>query len=416
IFFIIGYFYLLHMLIFTLGGNLYDLKRIRQQRKQIKKPKNAPKPFISVVIAAYNEEAVIENTLKSLIRSNYPKSKFEVLIANNNSHDATAKIVRDFKRKHPSYQIRLIDRRNNFGKGKSLNYAIKNYVKGDLLVVYDADTIVEPDTLRNGAAYFDNPEIIGVASNVRILPQAKLLTLLQMFEYIIAYRSKKFYTFIDSEMVIGGVGSFYRRSSIDIYGSYDDLTTTEDIGLSMKIRAQAGRQEKMVYAADVLAHTEAVQTFMQLLKQRYRWKMGMLQNLWLNSSKIVKNRQQQPKALVAYRLPLAFVSEALLVLEPVLLTTAIMLSLVLGTPWIFLGAWMTITIYSLFALWSDEHLKFKHKLRYSLAAPIMYFLYYTMSFIQFASLVKCLLNYKQIIGQKSTGNTWVSPSRTGVAR
>lgn len=412
LFFVVGYFYLLHLLLFTLGGNVYDIAKARKQ-KAATKPKNAPKPMLSVVIAAYNEEASIESTLRSMVRSKYPVKKYEIIVVNNNSADATTKIIRSFIKAHPRHQIRLVDRRGNYGKGKSLNYAIKKYARGEIVVAYDADTQVEPDAFRNAVNYFDDPSVIGVASNVRIAPQRKLLSLLQLYEYLIAYRSKKFYTLINGEMVVGGVGSFYRHSTVCANGLYDDMSMTEDLGLSMKIRANANKAEKLVYASDAVAITGAVQTFMQLLKQRYRWKMGMIQNLFRYSGRIYKNHANQSGSLLYYRLPMAFLSELLLILEPILLTTAITLSVMYSTPWVFVGAWATITAYSLYALWVDDSLNAQQKLRYSLPAPLMYFLYYIMSFVQFAALIKCLLNINLMLNRKPSSNVWTPPTRIG---
>lgn len=412
LFLYLGYFYLIHILLFIVGGNVYDLMHAKQPSPKKRLP--AYKPFVSVLIPAFNEQAVIERCLKSIAKTNYPKKSLEVIVISDASTDDTNKIVRKFIDKNKKIDVKLVARRTNRGKGYSLNYAIKSQAKGEIMVVYDADTVVSRNAIRKGVAYFRDENILGAASNVKILHGKSLLNLLQYYEYLIAYRSKKFYTVIGGEMIIGGVGSFYRMSAIKKYGSYDDTTITEDIGLGMKIRSKAGVAEKLVYASDSIVHTEGVPGFMQLLKQRYRWKVGMLQNLMLYSGKYAKNYKNQSKSLVFYRIPTAFLSELLLLLEPVLLTTVIMLSIVLATPSIFLAAYLTITAYSLYVLWFDEHTSLKEKVYYTFYSPAMYFLYFIMSFIQFASFIKCLMNIRLIVSSKNKMNsTWVSPTRVG---
>jgi len=55
-------------------------------------------PFVSVVVAARNEENTIPQLLTSLINQDYPEDKFEIIIADDGSDDTTARIVQDFKK------------------------------------------------------------------------------------------------------------------------------------------------------------------------------------------------------------------------------------------------------------------------------------------------------------------------------
>lgn len=308
----------------------------------------------------------------------------------------------------------MVSRRKNVGKAAGVNYCIQKYAKGELIMTLDADCVLHEHAVRNAVRYFADPKVVGVAANVRLMDKRSVLGILQQFEHMIGYRSKKFYTLANCEFIVGGVASTYRRSILKQVGYYDTDTQTEDIGLSMKIVAQGNRQNRLVYAADVVAATESVHSLRALLKQRYRWKMGSLQNL-VKYIRLVGNpsRAYSP-SLTFYRLPMAFLSEVILLLQPFVLSYIIFLSIRYATIGFFLGAYMTITLYVLATIWPDEHFSVRRKLGLSLYAPSLYFIFYVMDAVQVIAIVRCLLKPKEVrrIEHKST---WISPERSGQA-
>ncbi|MCE7936702.1 glycosyltransferase family 2 protein [Candidatus Saccharibacteria bacterium CPR2] len=411
-FLIIGFIYFSHIAIFCIGGNIYDIVQTLNKNKLKNSRYKKYHPQVSVLIPAYNEELVIERCLESVIKSQH--RKLQIIAINDNSSDNTAQIVREFIRNNSKKNIRLISRRKNQGKAMGLNYALKKYATGELIMTLDADSILEKRTISNAVKYFINNNIHGIAANVRILPsRGSFLNLLQLFEYLVSYRTKKFYSLTNSEFIIGGVGSVYRKDTMKNFGYYDDSSATEDIGLSMKIASSGTKSMKLKYASNVIAFTESVSTIPQLLKQRYRWKYGNLQNLFKYSSKFIANRKNQSKVMLFYRLPMSYLSEILLLLEPFLLSYAFYLSYKSGTISVFVSAYILLSVYSAFVLWSDEYLSVANKRKLSLAVPALYFLFYIMSFIQIAAAIKCLGKIPSIATSNSSNNTWISPKRLG---
>jgi poly-beta-1,6-N-acetyl-D-glucosamine synthase len=236
----------------------------------------------------------------------------------------------------------------------------------------------------------------------------------QRFEHMIGYRSKKFYTLTNSEFIVGGVASTYRMSALKKVNFYDTDTVTEDIGLSLKLIANEGnRDNRIVYAADVVAHTEAVQTFKQLLRQRYRWKLGCLQNLFKYRALFFNDGDSRyGRMLTLYRLPVALLGECMLILQPMLIAYIVYLSFHLHTLNILIGGYLTITLYTLWTVWPDEHLSLRDKLRITRIVPVMYPLFYIMDIVQLAAIFRCLKDYQKVT--KRIGVTsWVSPTRSG---
>ncbi|HUC95715.1 MAG TPA: glycosyltransferase [Candidatus Saccharimonadia bacterium] len=436
----------LHIGLYTIGANFYDVKKFKQARDKINKnltknTKKIPKPaLVSVIIPAHNEAKVIRRTLDSVLVSNY--SKIEIIVVNDGSSDRTKEIVKDYiKRvrtrsklriKSPFNQdgllfadkihwvwvfrrycrIRIITQANE-GKAAAMNNAIKNYAKGQFIMCLDADSILHPQAIKRAVEYFKDNHVIGVAANVRIIESKSILGKVQRFEHLIGYRSKKFFTLTNSEFIVGGVASTYRRTALKRVKFYDNDTMTEDIGLSIKLIAKNGnKSRRIIYASDVVALTEGVHTFQDLLKQRYRWKMGNLQNLFKYRSLIGRyDPKNYSRMLTMYRLPMALVSELLLLLEPILLGYVIYLSISYHTIGIAIGAYMTITFYVMNALWPDEHLSLSDKIKMSLSAVWIYGVFYIMDVVQISAILKSLRLYKNILNTNMSLNTWISPKR-----
>jgi cellulose synthase/poly-beta-1,6-N-acetylglucosamine synthase-like glycosyltransferase len=120
-------------------------------------------PFVSVIIAAHNEEACIEEKLKSIYTGSYPDDKLEVLIGSDNSSDQTGEIVRSMMKIYPS--IKFFDFKQRRGKGNVVNDLV-NEAKGSVLVLTDANVIFHRDTVFYMVRHFKNPKIGLVDTNM----------------------------------------------------------------------------------------------------------------------------------------------------------------------------------------------------------------------------------------------------------
>jgi len=399
---------ILHFAFYLIGANIYDIQRYRTINKRSRWYHKAP--LVSVVIPTYNGSMVIERCLDSIRRNTY--RNIEVIVHNDVSSDNLASVVRAYQKAYPLFNLRLIDRRTRTGKAGGANFAIKKYAKGEFVMTLDDDSILEKNAIKNAVAYFRNPKVVGVAANVRMMEEYTALGLLQRYEHIINYRSKKFYSITNCEMIIGGVASTYRRSIMKEVGYYDTDTITEDIGLSMKIVALGNKDHRLVYGVDVLASTEPVETFNILLRQRYRWKMGMLQNIRGQLSLLFNIDRKYTKSLTWYRMPFAFIGEVLLLIEPVVVLYLLVRSIQVLNPMVFVGAYLTIMAYIMLVIWPDEHLTRAGKLRASAYAPSMYFVFYIMNVVQIISLVRCFIHFDKVLAPKPGTSHWTTFTRT----
>lgn len=400
-----------HFGLYIAGANIYDIKQLRN-KKNPKYRKVNPRPLVTVIVPAHNEESGIVKTLESIRKSTY--RKLQILVVDDASTDKTRKLVWRYIKDHPRMDLHLLRKQKNVGKGEAINHALKTMTKGELFMTIDADSEIGKKSISNAVRHFDNPSIIGLAANVQVQDEGSILSLLQKFEHMIGYRSKKFYTISNSEFIIGGVASTYRTDLVRRAGYYDTDTLTEDIGLSLKLANHYGNvNTRLIYASDVLAMTQGVQSFKALFRQRYRWKMGMLQNMTKFGRLVMNNNPTYSRMLTMYRLPVAIFGEIVLLIEPILLVYIIYLSAITVNPASLISAYMAITLYILWNIWPDEHLGINEKLRLSFYAPLMYFVFYIMNAVQLIAIIRCLKNNQQVLRKKATGGTWVSPERAG---
>jgi cellulose synthase/poly-beta-1,6-N-acetylglucosamine synthase-like glycosyltransferase len=153
----IAYSYAGYPVLLRVGARLF---RGRAPRPHVA---GEPPPSVTVIFAAYNEERVLAEKLASLVASDFPKRRLEVLVGNDASTDATARIADSFAQLHP--YIRPITFPGRTGKPAIVN-ALAAAARGDVLVLTDANIMFDPDTLRRIANWFAEPEVGLVAANI----------------------------------------------------------------------------------------------------------------------------------------------------------------------------------------------------------------------------------------------------------
>lgn len=122
---------------------------------------DADLPRVSLLIAAHNEEAVIDGRVRNALALDYPSGKIEIVIASDGSSDRTAQIVRTYSNRG----IQLLDFPNRRGKATVLNDAMRE-LSGDIVLFSDANTDTDPDAARNLVRWFGEPDIGAVCGRL----------------------------------------------------------------------------------------------------------------------------------------------------------------------------------------------------------------------------------------------------------
>lgn len=160
-------FYISIVLIFhTMIGYPLSLKLINRLIKKNKITYDTTlRPTVSIIIPAHNEEIVIEEKLFNLIKLNYPKKLFEIIISSDNSTDKTNEIVDTFIKQHLDYDIKLYVVKERRGKTNAQNEAVR-MAKGEILVFSDANAMLHKDAIIHLVSTFTKAEIIYVTGKL----------------------------------------------------------------------------------------------------------------------------------------------------------------------------------------------------------------------------------------------------------
>jgi biofilm PGA synthesis N-glycosyltransferase PgaC len=117
-------------------------------------------PFVSIVVPAYNEEQVIKKRVENLDSLDYPKEKYEIIVVESGSTDATAQIVEEqiAGRGHGEPRLKLVREGERRGKASAIN-AGKECASGEIILVTDANASFDRDVLREIAPHFADPKV-----------------------------------------------------------------------------------------------------------------------------------------------------------------------------------------------------------------------------------------------------------------
>jgi biofilm PGA synthesis N-glycosyltransferase PgaC len=240
----------------------------------------------SVVLAAWNEEAVVARTLRSILASDYPI--LELLVVDDGSTDRTADEVRRVMTEDS--RVRLL-RQPNSGKAHALNRGVQE-ARGDFVVSLDADTIMAPDTITKMLRHFavEGGERLGaVAGVVRVGNREKnLLTRWQALEYLTQIGvERSAQDALGAISIIPGACAAWRKVAILDAGGYSNITLAEDCDLALTMHHLGW---KVTQDDEALAYTEAPETVDDLLAQRTRWTFGTLQAIHKHRGMLFRRR------------------------------------------------------------------------------------------------------------------------------
>ncbi|HWW06781.1 glycosyltransferase [Collimonas sp.] len=218
-------------------------------------------PRVSVLVPAYNEERTICLSVQSILDSDYPD--FEVIVINDGSTDATASEIQPFIN---AGLIRYRAKRNG-GKASALNAGIA-LASGDIILFSDADSIFEKDTIRNGVAYFADPEIGALSGNDTPLnPRGALQKLMVVTSHIGTGFVRRALSMARILPIIPGNLGMVRTNILRAIGGFREVWG-EDLELTLRLHRYGVR---IVYGASTKVIAECPHTLRGLWRQRVRW-------------------------------------------------------------------------------------------------------------------------------------------------
>jgi len=343
--FILAYFIVLNL--GYLGLNLLSLVSLHRslQEKVLEELPQAFTPLdpaISILVPAYNEEATIAASLRSMLQLAY--AEFEIVVINDGSRDGTLAVLqREFELYpfpeaiHPQLQtrpvrgiyrsrlhanLRVIDKENG-GKADSLNAGI-NAARHPLFCGVDADSLLARDSLqRVSRPFLRDPRVVATGGTVRVANgcrfQGGLLTavalprnpwaLFQVVEYLRAFLFGRLgWSQLNAMLIISGAFGLFRTDVVVQAGGYRPKTIGEDMELVVRMHRMLREQRRdyrIEFVPDPVCWTEAPEDRRTLANQRIRWQRGLSESLSAHW-RLMFSTRGGPPGWLAYPFMVAF--------------------------------------------------------------------------------------------------------------
>lgn len=276
-------------------------------------------PPVTIIVPAYNEEAHILNTLRSLFQHNYPE--YEIVVVNDGSKDRTLEImkkeyslvpfpeayrarihtksVRAVYHSTVDPRLRVIDKENG-GRGDAVNAGI-NIARYPWVCRVDADSILQKDSLMLIVQpLLEDPTVVACGGTVRvangckskdgIFAEAALsknpLVLFQIVEYLRAFLYGRMgWSPMNAHLIISGAFGIYHKETVVAVGGYRPDTVGEDMELIVRLHRVLSEQRKryrITFVPEPICWAEVPDNLRQLKQQRIRWQIGLIESLMMN--------------------------------------------------------------------------------------------------------------------------------------
>ena len=234
-------------------------------------------PFVTVQLPIFNELYVAERLLSAIAQLNYPHNKLEIQVLDD-STDETQQLceAQAQQLKQQGLNIHYIHRTHRRGfKAGALAYGLQQ-AKGELIMIFDADFVPQPDTLLKMVNNFADPSVGMVQARwTHINRQYSLLTEIQaimldghfVIEQTARNRAGCFFNF-------NGTAGIWRASAIADAGGWQHTTVTEDLDLSYRVQLKGWR---CVYLPHVVVPAELPVEMNSFKSQQFRWAKGASQ-------------------------------------------------------------------------------------------------------------------------------------------
>jgi cellulose synthase/poly-beta-1,6-N-acetylglucosamine synthase-like glycosyltransferase len=252
----------------------------RHKDKQPFEPgKFAELPAVTVQLPLYNEMYVVERLLEAVAAIRYPRDRFQIQVLDD-STDETCDICRNKIEqlivRYPDLDIEYVHRTDRTGfKAGALDNGLRT-AKGELVMIFDADFVPNPDILDKTVHHFLDPKVAVVQCrwehinrDFSALTEAQALMLNGHFvmEHAGRNRSGRFFNF-------NGTAGMWRRAAIVDAGGWHHDTLTEDMDLSYRAQLRGWR---FVYLPDIAAPAELPVEMSAFKAQQFRWAKGSIQ-------------------------------------------------------------------------------------------------------------------------------------------
>lgn len=260
------------LVIYTFVGYGFFLYILVKIKRLFKKPfvfkTESVLPSVTILIAAYNEEDIIEDKIENTLLLNYPKDKIQAIFITDGSSDSTAAKVAGFS------EVMLLHEDNRAGKMAAIKRAIP-FIEGEITVFTDANTFLNRDAILELVKHYQNPKVGAVAGEKRILVEetADASSAGEGFYWKYESKLKKW----DYELYsnVGAAGELFSIRTA-LYQPVESDTIIDDHMIAMRI---AEKGYIIAYEPEAYAMETASADVKEELKRKIRIAAGGIQSI-----------------------------------------------------------------------------------------------------------------------------------------
>lgn len=249
------------------------LARNKKQNSYIYSSENALElPQVSILLAVYNEQKVIEQKILSTFKTSYPSDKIEFLIGSDASTDKTNEIIQKYQQLYP--QIKLVNFAGRTGKSGIINQ-LAAQAKHDIFILTDANVFFKEDTIYQLVKHYKNEKIALVGGNILNIRFKKDGISLQEKSYLDRENKIKYEEGILWGSMIGAFGGCYsiRKS---YYSPVPPKFFMDDFYITMHALENGG---KAINELDALCYEDVSNKISEEFRRKVRISIGNFQNL-----------------------------------------------------------------------------------------------------------------------------------------
>lgn len=235
-------------------------------------------PAYSLIVPLYHEAAVVPQLIDALAALDYPPEKLQVmLVIERDDHDTVTALVRHAMR--PGFDIIFAPEVGPKTKPKALNAALP-FTRGDIIGIFDAEDVPDPQQLRRACAAFAAPGArrLGCVQARLAIDNVADSWITRQFAAEYAAHFDVVLPLIAGcrlPLPLGGTSNHFRRTALEGVGAWDPYNVAEDADLGLRLARQGWRTGMIASTTD----EEAPRHFGAWLRQRTRWCKGWMQTL-----------------------------------------------------------------------------------------------------------------------------------------